>query len=83
MFLLILTKLVNNKDNLSIKGFIMESKFGTKKSAIPLSNYTSLVVMFFIVSVLNNYALNFNISMPLHMIFRSVSSLFISKYLSS
>ncbi len=50
----------------------MESRCGTKKSVIPLSKYMSLVVMFFIVSVLNNYALNFNISMPLHMIFRSV-----------
>lgn len=58
---------------ISVKGFIMESKFGTKKSAIPLSKYMSLVVMFFVVSVLNNYALNFNISMPLHMIFRSGS----------
>lgn len=58
---------------ISVKGFIMESKFGTKKSAIPISNYLSLVVLFFIVSVLNNYALNFNISMPLHMIFRSGS----------
>lgn len=28
--------------------------------------------MFFTVSVVNNYALNFNISMPLHMIFRAV-----------
>lgn len=35
----------------------------------------SLVVMFFVVSVVNNYALNFNISMPLHMIFRSVNIL--------
>lgn len=58
---------------ISIKGFIMESKFGTKKSIIPLSKYASLVVMFFVVSILNNYALNFNISMPLHMIFRSGS----------
>lgn len=58
---------------ISIKGFIMESRFGTKKSVIPISQYLSLVVMFFVVSVLNNYALNFNISMPLHMIFRSGS----------
>lgn len=28
--------------------------------------------MFFLVSVSNNYALGFNISMPLHMIFKSV-----------
>lgn len=31
--------------------------------------------MFFVVSVSNNYALNFNISLPLHMIFRSGSLL--------
>ena len=37
------------------------------------SKYMKLVIMFFIVSVLNNYALNFNISMPLHMIFRAVT----------
>ena len=30
-------------------------------------------MMYFVVSVTNNYALNFNISMPLHMIFRAVS----------
>ena len=34
--------------------------------------------MFFIVNVLNNYALNFNISMPLHIIFRSVSECFVT-----
>lgn len=58
---------------ISIKGFIFEHKFGTKKSIIPLRKYMSLVLMFFVVSVVNNYALNFNISMPLHMIFRSGS----------
>ena len=31
--------------------------------------------MFFVVSVSNNYALNFNIALPLHMIFRSGSLL--------
>lgn len=35
-------------------------------------NYVIMVAMFFTVSVINNYALNFNIAMPLHMIFRSV-----------
>jgi UDP-xylose/UDP-N-acetylglucosamine transporter B4 len=58
---------------IAIKGFIFESRFGTKKPQIPLGKYLKLVVMFFVVSVLNNYALNFNISMPLHMIFRSGS----------
>lgn len=33
-----------------------------------------MVTMFFTVSVVNNYALNLNIAMPLHMIFRSVST---------
>lgn len=42
------------------------------------SNYVIMVTMFFTVSVINNYALNFNIAMPLHMIFRSVSLLFIN-----
>lgn len=35
-----------------------------------------MVIMYFIVSVVNNAALGFNISMPLHMIFRAVSVLF-------
>lgn len=36
-------------------------------------SWTTLVIMYFVVSVTNNYALNFHISMPLHMIFRAVS----------
>ncbi|ELW68790.1 UDP-xylose and UDP-N-acetylglucosamine transporter [Tupaia chinensis] len=35
--------------------------------------YVVMVAMFFTVSVVNNYALNLNIAMPLHMIFRSGS----------
>ncbi|KAH0510162.1 UDP-xylose and UDP-N-acetylglucosamine transporter [Microtus ochrogaster] len=35
--------------------------------------YAIMVTMFFTVSVMNNYALNLNIAMPLHMIFRSGS----------
>ena len=34
-----------------------------------------MVLMFFIVSVANNYALNFNIALPLHMVFRAGSLL--------
>uniref|UniRef100_A0A3B3ZQQ5 Solute carrier family 35 member B4 n=1 Tax=Periophthalmus magnuspinnatus TaxID=409849 RepID=A0A3B3ZQQ5_9GOBI len=58
---------------IAVEGFIFESKFGRKKTAIPISNYVIMVTMFFFVSVVNNYALNFNIAMPLHMIFRSGS----------
>lgn len=58
---------------ISLEGFIFETNFGRKKPAIPLRNYVIMVTMFFTVSVINNYALNFNIAMPLHMIFRSGS----------
>lgn len=80
VFLELLTKTFPNSGHLitltqflfiSIKGFIQETKFGTKAPAIPIRKYMSLVILFFVTSVLNNYALGFNISMPLHMIFRS------------
>nr|XP_046250716.1 UDP-xylose and UDP-N-acetylglucosamine transporter [Scatophagus argus] len=58
---------------IAIEGFIFEANFGRKKPTIPLRNYIIMVTMFFTVSVINNYALKFNISMPLHMIFRSGS----------
>ncbi|ROI37092.1 UDP-xylose and UDP-N-acetylglucosamine transporter [Anabarilius grahami] len=58
---------------IALEGFIFEANFGRKKPHIPLSNYVIMVTMFFTVSVINNYALNFNIAMPLHMIFRSGS----------
>uniref|UniRef100_A0A8C4QVB6 Solute carrier family 35 member B4 n=1 Tax=Eptatretus burgeri TaxID=7764 RepID=A0A8C4QVB6_EPTBU len=35
--------------------------------------YVTMVTMFFFINLVNNYALNFNITMPLHMIFRSGS----------
>ncbi|MCJ8735857.1 hypothetical protein PDJAM_G00252390 [Pangasius djambal] len=58
---------------IALEGFIFETNFGRKKPAIPIRNYVIMVTMFFTVSVINNYALNFNIAMPLHMIFRSGS----------
>uniref|UniRef100_A0A8C8BZP8 Solute carrier family 35 member B4 n=1 Tax=Oncorhynchus tshawytscha TaxID=74940 RepID=A0A8C8BZP8_ONCTS len=59
---------------IALEGFIFETNFGRKKPAIPMRyNYVIMVTMFFTVSVINNYALNFNIAMPLHMIFRSVN----------
>ncbi|XP_061678995.1 UDP-xylose and UDP-N-acetylglucosamine transporter [Syngnathoides biaculeatus] len=58
---------------IALEGLVFETRFGTKKPAIPVSNYVVMVTMFFTVSVVNNYALNFNIAMPLHMIFRSGS----------
>ncbi|KAM4678303.1 nucleotide sugar transporter SLC35B4 [Discoglossus pictus] len=58
---------------IAIEGFIFQANFGRRKAAIPLRYYVTMVAMFFTVSVVNNYALNLNISMPLHMIFRSGS----------
>ncbi|KAJ6635218.1 UDP-xylose and UDP-N-acetylglucosamine transporter [Pseudolycoriella hygida] len=58
---------------IALEGFIFTSKFGTEKPKIAFKNYTTLVAMFFLVSVCNNYAFDFNIPMPLHMIFRAGS----------
>ncbi|NWR95026.1 S35B4 protein, partial [Furnarius figulus] len=58
---------------IAVEGFIFEANFGRKSPAIPIRYYFIMVAMFFTVSVVNNYALNLNISMPLHMIFRSGS----------
>lgn len=58
---------------IAVEGFMTTMRFGTKKPSIPASEYVILVSLFFVVSVTNNYALNFNISMPLHMIFRAGS----------
>nr|CAB3266236.1 UDP-xylose and UDP-N-acetylglucosamine transporter [Phallusia mammillata] len=57
----------------SVEGFIFQSKFGTTKRILPLSKYAVMVMMYFGVSVTNIMALNCNIPMPLHMIFKSGS----------
>jgi len=58
---------------LSLEGFIFTTKFGTKAPTVPIKAWATLVAFYFLVSVSNNYALNFNIPMPLHMIFRAGS----------
>lgn len=58
---------------IALHGFIFTAKFGTVKPKIGLKDYTILVAMFFVSSVCNNYAFDFNIPMPLHMIFRAGS----------
>lgn len=58
---------------IALEGFIFTSKFGTQKPKIGIKDYSILVAMFFITSVCNNYAFDFNIPMPLHMIFRAGS----------
>lgn len=58
---------------IALEGFLFTAKCGTEKPKIAFKNYTTLVAMFFLVSVCNNYAFDFNIPMPLHMIFRAGS----------
>lgn len=58
---------------IAIEGFIFTTKCGTVPPKVPFSAWVILVVMYFLVSVSNNYALNFHIPMPLHMIFRAGS----------
>lgn len=64
---------------IALEGLIFTSKFGTQPLRIPFFSYITLVVMFFVSSVANNYAFDFNIPMPLHMIFRAVIGKFPSK----
>lgn len=58
---------------IALHGIVFTSKFGTVKRQISMRDYVTLVVCFFLTSVLNNYAFDFNIPMPLHMIFRAGS----------
>lgn len=58
---------------IALEGFIFTAKFGTEPLRIGFKNYIILVIMYFFASVCNNYAFDFNIPMPLHMIFRAVS----------
>jgi len=57
----------------SLHGFFFTTRCGTIKPNVPMTAWTTMVIMYFIVSVVNNAALGFNISMPLHMIFRAGS----------
>lgn len=57
---------------IALEGFMFTANFGREKLRIGFRDYFILVAMFFASSVCNNYAFDFNIPMPLHMIFRSV-----------
>ncbi|XP_058807968.1 UDP-xylose and UDP-N-acetylglucosamine transporter-like [Phymastichus coffea] len=58
---------------IAIDGFLFTSKCGTVQLKIGIKDYMVLVVLYFFSSVLNNYAFNFNIPMPLHIIIKSGS----------
>jgi len=56
---------------ISIEGFVFTTNFGRVSPQVPFSAWLILVIMYFLVNVTNNYALSYNIPMPLHMIFRA------------
>eukprot|EP01137_Pigoraptor_chileana_P007462 Opistho-2@53095 len=58
----------------AFEGILLKSIRGVGVArTVPLKHYFGMVAIFFAVSVANNVALGFKISMPLHMIFRSGS----------
>jgi len=58
---------------IALEGFIFTSKFGTSRRNIGFQHYLILVIMFFLANICNNWAFDFNVPMPLHIIFRSGS----------
>ena len=56
-----------------MEGFIFTTKLGTVGPVVPFKSWITLVLMYFMVSVTNNYALSYHVPMPLHMIFRAGS----------
>ena len=60
--------------HLEFQKYIPYVKF--KNRNVPLTSWVLMVILFWLVNVLNNYALGFKISMPFHIIFRSASVLF-------
>lgn len=58
---------------IAVEGFIFTTRCGKVGPKVPFSAWIWLVIMYFMVSVTNNYALSFHIPMPLHMIFRAGS----------
>lgn len=59
---------------------LLVNYFKGKPRVIPLTEYAKMVILFFFVSTGNNFALNYNISVPLHVIFKS-GSLFANLFL--
>ncbi|XP_065334867.1 UDP-xylose and UDP-N-acetylglucosamine transporter-like [Cloeon dipterum] len=58
---------------ITLHGIIFTVRCGTVTPQIPVSHYAAIVILVFASNVCNNYAFNFNISMPLHVIIRSGS----------
>lgn len=57
----------------AVEGFLFSTSCLRVQTHIPVKEHMMMVGFYFTVSLVNNYALNFNIPMPLHMIFRAGS----------
>ncbi|KAK0405071.1 hypothetical protein QR680_017787 [Steinernema hermaphroditum] len=55
----------------AVEGLIFTSKFFTVRRHIPVRAFWKPVLTFFLANVINNQTLNFNIPVPLYIIFRS------------
>uniref|UniRef100_A0A0N5C7A2 TPT domain-containing protein n=1 Tax=Strongyloides papillosus TaxID=174720 RepID=A0A0N5C7A2_STREA len=58
---------------IAVHGLIFTSKFFTVKRNIPLRVYFKIAFIFFIVNLSNNQSLQYNISVPICIVFRSAS----------
>jgi UDP-xylose/UDP-N-acetylglucosamine transporter B4 len=56
---------------ITLQGLIFTTKFFSVSPNVPVKAWTILVILYFLVSILNNYALKYNVPMPLILIFRS------------
>lgn len=60
---------------IAVEGFINfydpRGRFFVKKNEVPLKRWSWTILMFFLISVLNNSVFIFKISIPIHIIFRS------------
>ena len=58
---------------IGLEGLVFTTRLGTVGPVVPFRSWLTLVVMYFMVSVANNYALSYHVPMPLHMVFRAGS----------
>lgn len=56
---------------ITLQGLIFTTRFFSVSPNVPVKAWTILVILYFVVSILNNYALKYNVPMPLILIFRS------------
>lgn len=58
----------------AFEGLWSVAEWGRRSPQIPVRKYLVVVALFFLTNVANNLALNFRVSVPLHIIFRSVNN---------